>query len=137
MTKEEIKKLSEEKEWFKNWYLMQNGTKSVEKAFKKQKYNSLRIQKFRKEEEKIKSFENKDNEYLSTLLKKLKKIFNKAKKDKDLKQLKYLNQKIGNLIKDKNYFRKSFNGGCRENKICHDFCKIRFEVHKMLRDIGE
>ena len=93
MSNEEIKKLSEENENFKKWYLTQNGTKSVEKAFKKQKYRALKYKTDEKKKEKVDSFISKDHEYLSTLLKKLKKIFNKAKKDKDLKQLKYLNQK--------------------------------------------
>ena len=94
MNQEEIKKFCEENKNFKTWYLCQNGAKSVENAFKKQKYQELKYQKYKKEEEKIKIFENKEIEYLSTLLKKLKKIFNKAKKDQDIKQLKYLNQKI-------------------------------------------
>lgn len=137
MTEEEIKKLSEEDESFKKWYLVQNDAKSVENAFKKQKYNSLKIKKIRKKEEKIESFVNKDNEYLSTLLKKLKKIFNKAKKDKDLKQLNYLYQKINNLMRDKNYIRINFKREIFENKICHDFEKIYFEIYKMLRELGE
>ena len=137
MNQEEIKKSCEENEDFKNWYLMQNGTKSVEKTFKKQKYQELKYQKYKKEEEKIKRFENKDIEYLSTLLKKLKKIFNKAKKDQDIKQLKYLDQKINNLMKDKNYIRINFNNGIRENKICHDFSKIQFAVRKEIKLQGE
>ena len=137
MNQEEIKKLYEENSNFKKWYLSQNGTKSVEKAFKKQKYQELKYQKYKKEEEKIKTFENKNIEYLSTLLKKLKKIFNKAKKDQDIKQLKYLNQKINNLMKDKNYIRLSFNNGIRENKICKDFGKIQFAVRKEIKLQGE
>ena len=137
MTQEEIKKLSEENKNFKIWYLCQNGTKSVEKAFKKQKYQELKYQKYKKEEEKIKIFENKEIEYLSTLLKKLKKIFNKAKKDQDIKQLKYLNQKINNLMRDKNYIRLSFNSGIRENKIHQDFSKIQFKVRKEIKLQGE
>ena len=137
MNQEEIKKLYEENSNFKKWYLSQNGTKSVEKAFKKQKYQELKYQKYKKEEEKIKIFENKEIEYLSTLLKKLKKIFNKAKKDQDIKQLKYLNQKINNLMKDKNYIRLNFNNGIRENKICRDFGKIQFNVRKEIKLQGE
>ena len=94
MNQEEIKNLCEENKDFKRLYLSQNNAKSIEKAFKKQKYQELKYQKYKKEEEKIKIFENKDLEYLNNLLKKLKKIFNKAKKDQDIKQLKYLNQKI-------------------------------------------
>ena len=137
MNQEEIKKLCEENKNFKTWYLCQNGTKSIEKAFKKQKYQELKYQKYKKEEEKIKIFENKEIEYLSTLLKKLKKIFNKAKKDQDIKQLKYLNQKISNLMKDKNYIRLNFNNGIRENKICKDFDKIQFKVRKEIKLQGE
>ena len=137
MNQEEIKKLSEENKNFKTWYLCQNCTKSVEKSFKKQKYQEIKYQKYKKEEEKIKNFENKDIEYLSTLLKKVKKIFNKAKKDQDIKQLKYLNQKINNLMKDKNYIRLNFNNGIRENKICKDFDKIQFKVRKEIKLQGE
>lgn len=137
MTEEEIKKLSEENENFKKWYLTQNGTKSVEKAFKKQKYCSLKYKANQKKKEKVDSFINKDHEYLSTLLKKLKKIFNKAKKEKDLKQLKYLNQKLNNLMRDKNFIRINFNGGIAENKICHDFCKIQFDVRREIKLQGE
>ena len=137
MNQEEIKKLCEENKDFKRLYLSQNGTKSLEKAIKKQKYQELKYQKYKKEEEKIKIFENKDIEYLSTLLKKLKKIFNKAKKDQDIKQLKYLNQKINNLMKDKNYIRLNFNNGIRENKICRDFIKIQFNVRKEIKLQGE
>ena len=137
MNQEEIKKKCEENEDFKSWYLMQQGTKSIEKALKKQKYQELKYQKYKKEEEKIKIFENKDIEYLSTLLKKLKKIFNKAKKDQDIKQLKYLDQKINNLMKDKNYIRINFNSGIKENKICHDFSKIQFAVRKEIKLQGE
>lgn len=126
-----------ESENVKKWYLTQNGTKSVEKIFKKQKYCTLKYRADQKKKEKVDSFINKDHEYLSTLLKKLKKIFNKAKKEKDLKQLKYLNQKINNLMKDKNYIRIQFNGGIAENKICHDFEKIHFEVRKEIRLQGE
>ena len=137
MNQEEIKKLCEENEDFKRLYLSQNGTKSVEKSFKKQKYQELKYQKYKKEKEKIKIFENKDIEYLSTLLKKLKKIFNKAKKDQDIKQLKYLDQKINNLMKDKNYIRLNFNNGIRENKICKDFNDIQFKVRKEIKLQGE
>ena len=137
MIQEGIKKLCEENKDFKRLYLSQNSTKSVEKAFKKQKYQEIKYQKYKKEEEKIKNFENKNIEYLSTLLKKLKKIFNKAKKDHDIKQLKYLNQKISNLMKDKNYIRINFNGGIRENKICRDFSKIQFNVRKEIKLQGE
>ena len=137
MNQEEIKKSCEENKDFKNWYLAQNGTKSVKKVFKKQKYQELKYQKYKKEEEKIKIFENKEIEYLSTLLKKLKKIFNKAKKDQDIKQLKYLNQKISNLMKDKNYVRLNFNNGIRQNKICQDFGKIQFKVRKEIKLKGE
>lgn len=137
MNQEEIKKLSEENKYFKRWYLSQNSTKSVEKAFKRQKYQELKYQKYKKEEEKINIFENKEVEYLSTLLKKLKKIFNKAKKDQDIKQLKYLNQKINNLMKDKNYIRINFNDGIRENKICQEFSKIQFKVRKEIKLQGE
>ena len=137
MNQEEIKKICEENKDFKRLYLSQNGTKSVEKAFKKQKYQELKYQKYKKEEEKIKNFENKEIEYLSTLLKKLKKIFNKAKKDQDIKQLKYLNQKINNLMKDKNYIRLSFNNGIRQNKICKDFGTIQFKVRKEIKLQGE
>ena len=137
MNQEEIKKMCEENKNFKNWYLSQNDTKSVEKAFKKQKYQGIKYQKYKKEEEKIKNFENKNIEYLSTLLKKLKKIFNKAKKDQDIKQLKYLNQKISNLMKDKNYIRLNFNSGIREKKICRDFSKIQFNVRKEIKLQGE
>ena len=137
MSQEEIKKLCEENEDFKNFYLSQNGTKSIEKTFKKQKYQELKYQKYKKEKEKIKIFENKDIEYLSTLLKKLKKIFNKAKKDQDIKQLKYLDQKINNLMKDKNYIRLNFNNGIRENKICKDFNDIQFKVRKEIKLQGE
>lgn len=137
MSQEEIKKLCEENKDFKRSYLSQNGAKSVENAFKKQKYQEIKYQKYKKEEEKIKNFENKEIEYLSTLLKKLKKIFNKAKKDQDIKQLKYLNQKISNLMKDKNYIRLSFNNGIRENKICKDFSKIQFNVRKEIKLQGE
>ena len=133
MNQEEIKKLCQENKDFKKLYLSQNGTKSVEKSFKKQKYQEIKYQKYQKDQEKIKIFENKDIEYLSTLLKKLKKIFNKAKKDQDIKQLKYLNQKISTLIKDKNYIRLSFNNGIRENKICKDFGKIQFNVRKEIK----
>lgn len=137
MNQEEIKKICEENKNFKRLYLSQNGTKSVEKAFKKQKYQEIKYQKYKKEEEKIKNFENKDLEYLSTLLKKVKKIFNKAKKDQDIKQFKYLNQKINNLMKDKNYVRLNFNNGVRENKICKDFGKIQFAVRKEIKLQGE
>ena len=134
MNQEEIKKLCEENKDFKKLYLCQNSAKSVEKAFKKQKYQEIKYQKYKKEEEKIKSFENKEIEYLSTLLKKLKKIFNKAKKDQDIKQLKYLNQKIRNLMKDKNYIRLNFNSGIRENKICKDFDKIDSKVSQLIKE---
>ena len=137
MNQKEIKKLCEENKDFKRLYLNQNGTKSVEKAFKKQKYQEIKYQKYKKEEEKIKNFENKEIEYLSTLLKKVKKIFNKAKKDQDIKQLKYLNQKINNLMRDKNYIRLNFNNGIRENKICKDFDKIKFKVRKEIKLQGE
>ena len=137
MNQEEIKKLCEENKNFKNWYLSQNEAKSVEKAFKKQKYQEIKYQKYKKEEEKIKIFENKDIEYLSTLLKKLKKIFNKAKKDHDIKQLKYLNQKISNLMKDKNYIRINFNNGIIGNKICRDFSKIQINVREEIKLQGE
>ena len=137
MNQEEIKNFCKENKDFKRLYLSQNGTKSVEKAFKKQKYQEIKYQKYKKEEEKIKIFENKDIEYLSTLLKKLKKIFNKAKKDKDIKQLKYLNQKINNLMKDKNYIRINFNNGICGNKICRDFDKIKFNVRKEIKLQGE
>lgn len=137
MSNEEIKKLSEENETFKKWYLTQNDTKSVEKVFKKQKYYTLKYKANEKKKEKVNSFISKDHEYLSTLLKKLKKIFNKAKKDKDLKQLKYLNQKINNLMRDKNYIRIQFNGGIAENKICREFGKIQFEVRKEIKLQGE
>ena len=137
MSKEEIKNLCEENEDFKRLYLSQNGTKSIEKAFKKQKYQEIKYQKYKKEEEKIKIFQNKDLEYLSTLLKKLKRIFNKAKKDQDIKQLKYLDQKINNLMKDKNYIRLNFNNGIRENKICKDFNDIQFKVRKEIKLQGE
>ena len=70
-------------------------------------------------------------------MKKLKKIFNKAKKDQDIKQLKYLNQKINNLMRDKNYIRLNFNNGIRENKICKDFGKIQFAVRKEIKLQGE
>ena len=137
MNQEEIKKFCEENKNFKNWYLSQNEAKSVEKAFKKQKYQEIKYQKYKKEEEKIKIFENKDIEYLSTLLKKLKKIFNKAKKDHDIKQLKYLNQKISNLMKDKNYIRINFNNGIIGNKICRDFSKIQINVREEIKLQGE
>ena len=137
MNQEEIKNLCEENKDFKRLYLSQNNAKSDEKAFKNQKYQEIKYQKYKKEEEKIKIFQNKDIEYLSTLLKKLKKIFNKAKKDHDIKQLKYLNQKISNLMKDKNYIRINFNSGIRENKICHDFDKIQFNVSKEIKLQGE
>lgn len=137
MNQEEIKKLCEENKNFKRLFLNQNKAKSVENAFKKQKYQELKYQKSKKEEEKIKIFENKEIEYLSTLLKKLKKIFNKAKKDQDIKQLKYLDQKINNLMRDKNYIRLNFNSGIRENKICKDFAKIQFNVHKEIKLQGE
>ena len=137
MNQEEIKKLCKENKDFKKLYISQNGNKSEEKAFKKQKYQEIKYQKYKKEEEKIKNFENKEIEYLSTLLKKLKKIFNKAKKDQDIKQLKYLNQKINNLMKDKNYIRLNFNDGIRENKICRDFNKIQFNVRKEIKLQGE
>ena len=133
MNQEEIKKICEENKDFKRLYLCQNGAKSVEKSFKKQKYQEIKYQKYQKDQEKIKIFENKEIEYLSTLLKKLKKIFNKAKKDQDLKQLKYLDQKIRNLVKDKNYIRLSFNNGIRENKICKDFGKIEISVLKIIK----
>ena len=137
MNQEEIKKLCEENKDFKRLYLSQNNAKSVEKSFKNQKYQEIKYQKYKKEEEKIKNFENKNIEYLSTLLKKLKKIFNKAKKDHDIKQLKYLNQKISNLMKDKNYIRINFNSGIRENKIYRDFNKIQFSVRKEIKLQGE
>ena len=137
MNQEEIKKLCEENKNFKKLYLSQNNAKSIEKSFKKQKYQEIKYQKYKKEEEKIKNFENKNIEYLSTLLKKLKKIFNKAKKDHDINQLKYLNQKINNLMKDKNYIRLNFNNGIRENKICRDFNKIQFNVRKEIKLQGE
>ena len=137
MNQEEIKKLCEENKNFKRLYLSQNSAKSVENAFKKQKYQEIKYQKYKKEEEKIKIFENKNIEYLSTLLKKLKKIFNKAKKDQDIKQLKYLNQKISNLMKDKNYIRLNFNNGIRENKLYRDFDKIQFNVRKEIKLQGE
>ena len=137
MNQEEIKNLCEENKNFKRLYLSQNSAKSVENAFKKQKYQEIKYQKYKKEEEKIKIFENKNIEYLSTLLKKLKKIFNKAKKDQDIKQLKYLNQKISNLMKDKNYIRLNFNNGIRENKLYRDFDKIQFNVRKEIKLQGE
>ena len=137
LNQEEIKKFCEENKDFKRLYLSQNSAKSVENAFKKQKYQELKYQKYKKEEEKIKIFKNKEIEYLSTLLKKLKKIFNKAKKDQDIKQLKYLNQKINNLMRDKNYIRLNFNNGIIENKICHDFSKIQIAVRKEIKLQGE
>ena len=137
MNQEEIKKLCEENENIKKWYLCQNSAKSVEHAFKIQKYQEIKCKKYKKDQEKIKIFENKEVEYLSTLLKKLKKIFNKAIKDQDIKQLKYLNQKINNLMRDKNYIRLSFNSGIRENKICKDFDKIQFKVRKEIKLQGE
>ena len=137
LNQEEIKKLCEENKDFKRLYLSQNGAKSVENAFKKQKYQELKYQKYKKEEEKIKIFKNKEIEYLNNLLKKLKKIFNKAKKDQDIKQLKYLNQKINNLMRDKNYIRLNFNNGIIENKICHDFSKIQIAVRKEIKLQGE
>ena len=137
MIQEEIKKICEENENIKKWYLCQNGAKSVENAFKKQKYQEIKYQKYKKDQEKRNNFVNKEIEYLSTLLKKLKKIFNKAKKDQDLKQLKYLDQKINNLMKDKNYIRLNFNNGIRENKICKDFGKIQFQVRKEIKLQGE
>lgn len=137
LNQEEIKKICEENKNFKRIFLSQNSAKSVENAFKKQKYQEIKYQKYKKEEEKIKIFENKDLEYLNNLLKKLKKIFNKAKKDQDIKQLKYLNQKINNLMRDKNYIRLNFNNGIRENKICKDFSKIQFNVRKEIKLQGE
>ena len=138
LNQEEIKKFCEENKDFKRLYLSQNSAKSVENAFKKQKYQELKYQKYKKEEEKIKIFKNKEIEYLSTLLKKLKKIFNKAKKDQDIKQLKYLNQKINNLMRDKNYIRFNFNNHeIVSNKILHDFDKIQIAVCKEIKLKGE
>ena len=126
-----------ESEKMKKWYLTQNGVKSVEKIFSKEVYWNLHVNAVRQKEKKQKEFENKEFKYLADLLNKLKKIFNKAKKEKDLKQLKYLDHKINNLMKDKNYIRINFNGGIAENKICHDFEKIHFEVYKEIRLQGE
>lgn len=126
-----------ESESMKKWYLTVFGTKSVEKAFHKEKYWDLHVKAVRRKEEKQKEFENKEIKYLADLLKKLKKIFNKAKKENDLKQLKYLNQKISNLMKDKNYIRIQSNGKTIENKICRDFGKIEFEVSEIIRLQGE
>lgn len=128
MTREEIKNLCEANETFKNWYLTQNDTKSVEKAFHKQDYWDLHVKAHRRKEEKQKVFENKELEYLVDLLKKLKKSFNKAKKEKDLKQLKYLDNKLWKVCGDKQL---------KNNKIRHDYYNLEFEVRKELRLQGE
>ena len=142
LSQEEIKKLCEENQNIKKWYLSQCGAKSVEHAFKIQKYQHLVYLKYLKNKEKINNFVNKEIEYLSTLLKKLKKIFNKAKKDQDIKQLKYLDQKIKNLNKDKNYIRFNYNfglvnNGVLSNKISKDFDKIQINVRKEIKLQGE
>jgi len=133
---EKIRKMCEDPVILK-FYLVQNSCNTLDQCFKKQRYQKIICDSAQKKLNKRKEFENKEINYLVDLLKKLKKIFNKAKKEKDLKQLKYLDQKINNLMKDKNYIRINFNGGIAENKICHDFGKIQFEVRKEIRLQGE
>lgn len=128
MNKTEIKKLCEENKTFKNWYLTQNGTKSVEKAFHKENYWDLCVKAEKRKKEKRKEFENKEFKYLADLLKKLKKIFNKAKKEKDLKQLQYLNSKLWKVCGDKQL---------KNNIIRLDYYKLQFEVRKEIRLQGE
>lgn len=128
MNHEEIKKLCEENETFKNWYLTQNGTKSVEKAFHKENYWNLYAKAEKEKKEKQKEFENKEIKYLADLLKKLKKIFNKAKKEKDLKQLQYLNKKLWKVCGDPQL---------KNNNIGKDYYDLEFEVRKEIRLQGE
>ena len=128
MNQKEIKKLCEENKVFKNWYLTQHGTKSVEKAFRKENYWDLCVKAAKRKEEKQKEFENKEIKYLADLLKKLKKIFNKAKKEKDLKQLQYLNGKLWKVCGDKQL---------KNNVIRLDYYELQFEVRKEIRLQGE
>ena len=126
MNQKEIKKLCEENKTFKNWYLTQNGTKSVEKAFHKENYWNLHVNAVRQKEEKQKEFENKEFKYLADLLNKLKKIFNKAKKEKDLKQLQYLYSKLWKVCGDQQL---------KNNNIRKDYYDLEFKASEELRKL--
>lgn len=116
-----------ESENVKKWYLTQNGVKSIEKIFSKEVYWNLHINAVRQKEEKQKIFKNKEIKYLVDLLKKLKKIFNKAIKEFDIDQLKYLKKKLWKVCGDTQL---------KNNNISKEYYDLQFKVNKKLRELG-
>ena len=111
------------------WLLIHGGSKqrrSVEKCFKVDYYCGFKYEAQQRKIEKQKKFNDQNIDYLADLLKKLKKIFNKAKKEKDLKQLQYLNKKLWKVCGDQQL---------KNNNIGKDYYDLKFEVHEELRKL--
>lgn len=111
------------------WLLIHSKAKqrrSVEKCFKVDYYCEFSYKAHEKKAEKQKEFNDQSIDYLVTLLKKLKKIFNKAIKESDIEQLNYLNKKLWKVCGDPQL---------KNNSIRKDYYDLEFKVRKELKKL--
>lgn len=111
------------------WLLIHSGSKqrrSVEKCFKVDYYYGFKYEAQQRKTEKQKKFNDQNIDYLADLLKKLKKIFNKAVKESDIDQLNYLNKKLWKVCGDQQL---------KNNNIGKDYYDLEFKVRQELRKL--
>ena len=111
------------------WLLIHSRSKqrrSVEKCFKVDYYCGFTYEAQQRKTEKQKKFNDQSIDYLVTLLKKLKKIFNKAIKESDVEQLSYLNKKLWKVCGDPQL---------KNNNIRKDYYDLEFKVRKELKKL--